>query len=117
MMDHHYGDVSVQLQDHIALIEIHRPPHNYFDAQLISYLPPMHSRRWTKNTSAARWYSLPKGNPCAGADFHATAAKADDEVAATTSRLYNNAVRFLLVQSRSWPRFKARRLEEALGSL
>ena len=32
-----YGDVSVDLNssDHVATVEIHRPPHNYFDDALI----------------------------------------------------------------------------------
>jgi hypothetical protein len=30
-----YGDVSVALNDYVALVEIHRPPHNFFDDQLI----------------------------------------------------------------------------------
>lgn len=29
-----YGDVSLILEQHVALLEIHRPPHNYFDVQL-----------------------------------------------------------------------------------
>jgi hypothetical protein len=38
MTTHHYGDVSVRLDWHVALIQIHRPPHNYFDPQLIQDL-------------------------------------------------------------------------------
>jgi enoyl-CoA hydratase/carnithine racemase len=30
-----YGDVSVALENHIALVEIHRPPHNHFDHALV----------------------------------------------------------------------------------
>ena len=38
MTDTQHGDVSVRLDGHVALIEIHRPPHNYFDAKLIQDL-------------------------------------------------------------------------------
>jgi enoyl-CoA hydratase/carnithine racemase len=30
-----YGDASVSIDDYVATVEIHRPPHNYFDVQLI----------------------------------------------------------------------------------
>jgi len=30
MTDPRYGDVSVALDAHVALVEIHRPPHNFF---------------------------------------------------------------------------------------
>lgn len=33
-----YGDVEVSLQDHVALVEIQRPPNNFFDTQLINAL-------------------------------------------------------------------------------
>ena len=29
------ADVSVDIDGHIATVEIHRPPHNYFDVALI----------------------------------------------------------------------------------
>ena len=34
-MKDQYGEVSVELNDHVALVEIHRPPHNFFDFALI----------------------------------------------------------------------------------
>ena len=33
-----YGDVSVDLKEHVACVEIHRPPHNFFDQQLVKDL-------------------------------------------------------------------------------
>ena len=30
-----HGDVSVEIEGNVAEIEIHRPPHNFFDVQLI----------------------------------------------------------------------------------
>jgi len=30
-----YGDASVSIDKYVATVEIHRPPHNYFDVQLI----------------------------------------------------------------------------------
>ena len=37
-MKTHYGDVQVQAQNHVALVEIQRPPHNFFDVALIHSL-------------------------------------------------------------------------------
>ncbi len=34
-----FGDVGIEIDDeHVATVEIHRPPHNYFDLSLISDL-------------------------------------------------------------------------------
>ncbi len=33
-----FGDVSVDLTGHVAVVEMHRPPHNYFDHILIGHL-------------------------------------------------------------------------------
>ena len=33
-----YGDVEVSLSDHVALVEIQRPPNNFFDTSLINAL-------------------------------------------------------------------------------
>jgi enoyl-CoA hydratase/carnithine racemase len=30
-----YGDISVGLEEYLGIVEIHRPPHNYFDHELI----------------------------------------------------------------------------------
>ena len=35
MTESRYGDVSVAVKDYVACVEIHRPPHNFFDVQLI----------------------------------------------------------------------------------
>jgi enoyl-CoA hydratase/carnithine racemase len=93
MTDHDYGDVSVGNDGHVALIEIHRPPHNYFDAQLIEDLADAFEAMDKEHYCRAIVLASEGQSFCAGADFHATAAKAEDEVAATTSRLYQNAVR------------------------
>ena len=34
-MTHQYDDISVALHDHVAVVEIQRPPHNFFDVSLI----------------------------------------------------------------------------------
>lgn len=88
-----YGDVSVRLEGHVALIEIHRPPHNYFDAQLIQDLADAFEAMDSNHDCRALVLASEGKSFCAGANFDAKAASTDDEVASTTSRLYQNAVR------------------------
>jgi enoyl-CoA hydratase/carnithine racemase len=35
MASSEFGDVSVTIENYVAVVEIHRPPHNYFDLALI----------------------------------------------------------------------------------
>jgi enoyl-CoA hydratase/carnithine racemase len=93
MTDVQYGDVSVRSDGHVALIEIHRPPHNYFDAQLIQDLADAFEAMDRDHDCRAIVLASEGRSFCAGANFGASAARAEDEVAATTSRLYQNAVR------------------------
>ena len=112
MTDLKYGDVSVRLGGHVALIEIHRPPHNYFDAQLIHDLAEAFEAMDSNHHCRASVLASEGKSFCAGANFKATGAKsggkeqtppqstqdataggANGEVASTTSRLYQNAVR------------------------
>jgi enoyl-CoA hydratase/carnithine racemase len=112
MTDIQYGDVSVRLDGNIALIEIHRPPHNYFDAKLIEDLADAFEAMDNDHDCRAIALASEGRSFCAGANFNAAfvksggkeqtppqpiqdaaAAGAGDEVAATTSRLYHNAVR------------------------
>jgi enoyl-CoA hydratase/carnithine racemase len=93
MTNHHYGDVSVQLDGCVALIEIHRPPHNHFDAQLIQDLADAFEAMDKDPDCRAIVLASEGKSFCAGANFNATAAGAGGEVASTTSRLYQNAVR------------------------
>ncbi len=112
MTDLQYGDVSVQLDGHVAIVEIHRPPHNYFDAQLIQDLAEAFEAMDSDHDCRAIVLASEGKSFCAGANFNAafaksggkeqtlpqsrrdaTAVEANDEVASTTSRLYQNAVR------------------------
>lgn len=112
MTDVQYGDVSVRLDGNVALVEIHRPPHNYFDAKLIQDLAEAFEAMDSDHNCRAIVLASEGKSFCAGANFNAARAKsggkeqtppqstqdataggADDEVASTTSRLYQNAVR------------------------
>src|SRR6267142_2084940 len=102
MTDLEYGDVSVQLDGHVAIVEIHRPPHNYFDAQLIQDLAEAFEAMDSDHDCRAIVLASEGKSFCAGANFNSavikngskeqtptqsiqdpTAAGANDEVAST----------------------------------
>jgi enoyl-CoA hydratase/carnithine racemase len=117
MTDLIYGDVSVRIGGHVAIIEIHRPPHNYFDAQLIQDLAEAFEAMDSEHDCRAIVLASEGKSFCAGANFNAGSTRSgvkeqtppqsrqnatvveandvetNDEVASTTSRLYQNAVR------------------------
>jgi enoyl-CoA hydratase/carnithine racemase len=93
MTDLRYGDVSVKLETYVALVEIHRPPHNHFDAQLIQDLADALEALDINLECRALVLASEGKSFCAGANFNQGAAVASDEVASSTSRLYQNAVR------------------------
>lgn len=93
MSDLKYGDVSVRLDGHVALVEIHRPPHNHFDAQLIQDLAAAFEALDRHPECRALVLASDGKSFCAGANFNQGVAAASDEVASGTSRLYQHAVR------------------------
>src|SRR6267378_587224 len=82
------ADVSVTLDGHVALVEIHRPPHNYFDVQLIRDLADVFQALDAEPACRALVLASEGKSFCAGADFHRSA----DEIG-SASRLYEQAVR------------------------
>ena len=93
MSDQKYGDVSVRLDQHVALVEIHRPPHNHFDAQLIQDLAEAFEALDRESECRALVLASEGKSFCAGANFNREASSAGDEVASSTSLLYQHAVR------------------------
>ena len=93
MTDSEFGDVSVRLAKQVALVEIHRPPHNHFDAQLIQELADAFESLDSDPECRALILASEGKSFCAGADFNQGAAAAGDEVSSSTSRLYQHAVR------------------------
>lgn len=87
-----FDDVTVALDGHIALVEIHRPPHNYFDADLIQNIADGFEAMDKEHECRAIVLASEGKSFCAGANFHARAARGE-EVPGTTNRLYQNAVR------------------------
>ncbi len=64
-----FGDVGLDVgDDHVATVEIHRPPDNYFDADLISSIADAYDSARSSDARAIVLCSQGK-HFCAGADF------------------------------------------------
>src|SRR5580704_7639248 len=86
-----YGDVSLLLEQHVALLEIHRPPHNYFDVQLFQDLAEVF--RDLENDPACRAVVLASEGKsfCAGTNF-ATAVEIEGPGPSRSERVYSAGV-------------------------
>src|SRR5712691_7661683 len=94
MTDIRYGDVSVSMDGHVAQVEIHRPPHNYFDQQLIADLAD--SFQALDGDAACRALVLASEGKsfCAGANFQRPEDTGGNAIeSGDANRLYEQAVR------------------------
>jgi len=69
MTEAKYGDVSVAIKDHVAQVEIHRPPHNFFDVALIQDLVSAFTALDEDVDCRASVLSAEGKSFCAGANF------------------------------------------------
>ena len=91
-MAQRFGDVSVELgDDHVAEVEIRRPPNNFFDASLIRNLADAYEDLAAGTCRAIVVCSEGK-HFCAGADFH-NESDADSLPEEGAASLYREAVR------------------------
>jgi enoyl-CoA hydratase/carnithine racemase len=88
-----YGDVSVSLEDYVAEVEIHRPPHNFFDVQLIRDLAEAFNALDADSACRASILSAEGRSFCAGANFANRAATGVEPGTAKGNPLYSEAVR------------------------
>ncbi len=88
-----YGDVSVELKDYVAQVEIHRPPHNFFDVQLIRDLAEALSALDDDPRCRAVVLAAEGKSFCAGANFANPAATGVEPGTARSNPLYSEAVR------------------------
>ena len=88
-----FGDISVALQGHVAVLEICRPPHNFFDIPLISDIA-VALETLDKNPECRAVVLASKGKSfCAGADFNREATVFDDATEHRGNPLYAAAIR------------------------
>ena len=93
------ADLAVEIRDHVATVEIRRPPHNFFDFQLVHQLAEAYEALDADPACRAIVLCSQGRNFCAGADFgDGSGVRADGSVAGALNRvgvdhLYVEAVR------------------------
>jgi enoyl-CoA hydratase/carnithine racemase len=89
-----FADLAVTLDAHIAIVEIRRPPHNFFDVSLINQLATAYEALDAIADCRAIVLAAQGKSFCAGANFGGNDASSDagsrDEA---TAQLYREAVR------------------------
>jgi enoyl-CoA hydratase/carnithine racemase len=93
MTDLQYGDVSVTLDGHIASVEFHRPPHNFFDDQLIRDLANAFEALDAEPECRVLVLTSEGKSFCAGADFSRRKGESEELASGSTGGLYEQAVR------------------------
>lgn len=88
-MNSRYGDISVDLEAHMARVEIHRPPHNYFDPRLVEDLADAFTALDAEDACRVLVLGSEGKSFCAGADFGA----GNEITSGGATRLYDQAVR------------------------
>lgn len=86
MFEPKYGDVSVALDGNVATLEIHRPPHNFFDFNLIHDLADAFEALDNEPECRALMLCSEGKSFCAGANF----ANRDASSGETTARAGEN---------------------------
>src|SRR5262245_30202140 len=87
-------DVTVDLDGHVATVEIHRPPHNYFAPELIGAVADAVTGLDDEPAARAVVLCSEGRNFCAGADFGPGSDLAD-----RTAELYAQAVRIFAART------------------
>lgn len=85
------SDVTVERVEHVAVVELHRPPHNYFDQQLIAEVADAMEALDADNGCRAIVLAAEGRSFCAGADFSGGAAGVDG------GSLYHEALRLFAI--------------------
>lgn len=88
-----FGDVSVQLQGHVALLEIQRPPHNFFDVALIESLADAFDAMDAEPECRALVLAAQGKAFCAGANFSSGPSVLEQSDGQGRNPLYVAAVR------------------------
>src|SRR5713226_7050396 len=92
MVNSHFGDVSVSVNHYVALVEIHRPPHNFFDDQVIRDLADAFEALDGDPACRASVLASEGKAFCAGANFHRRPEN-EEFLSGGPNRLYEQAVR------------------------
>ena len=93
-----YDDIAVTMDDHIATVEIQRPPHNFFDQSLIGQIADAFEMLDERADCRAIVLAAQGKSFCAGANFGSgrgagSSDFSEDAFENTTGSLYRGAVR------------------------
>ncbi len=88
-------DLGVKIKNYVAIVEIQRPPHNFFDVDLINQIADVYEALDTQESCRAIVLCAQGKNFCAGANFGADDAGnvKDNSQGKLSNSLYIEAVR------------------------
>ena len=86
-------DLTVDLAGHVATVEIHRPPNNFFDTELIRKIADTYERLDEDPECRVTLLCSEGKHFCAGANFQARESWGDERIDAQAGDLYVEAVR------------------------
>ena len=92
-MQQQFGDVRVELIGHVALVEICRPPHNFFDVELIESLAAAFQMLDQDKACRASVLASQGSAFCAGANFNQGPSVLDRNEGQEGSPLYTAALK------------------------
>lgn len=87
------SDISVTISDHVASVEIHRPPNNFFDFNLIREIANTYEELDDDANCRAIVLCSEGRHFCAGANFQSRESWGNDQLDNQASQLYVEAVR------------------------
>jgi len=87
------NDITVQLEGHVAIVEIHRPPNNFFDYELIRAIADTYEMLDADDNCRAVVLCSEGKHFCAGADFSARESWGQTQLDAQAGQLYREAAR------------------------
>ena len=90
---HSASDLTVDLADHVATVEIHRPPNNFFDFDLIREIANAYEALDRDDACRAIVLCSEGKHFCAGANFQARESWGNERLDDQASQLYVEAVR------------------------
>jgi enoyl-CoA hydratase/carnithine racemase len=91
-----HPDVGVDLDGHVAVVEMRRPPHNYFDVELIGALADAFEALEADTRCRAIVLAAQGSAFCAGANFANRAAAPPQHSARGINPLYGEAIRLFM---------------------
>ena len=86
-------DITVDIVEHVATVEIHRPPNNFFDFDLIGSIADAYESLDGNSNCRVILLCSEGKHFCAGADFSARASWGHEQLDAQAGQLYREAAR------------------------